>query len=190
MTSFALIIKEREQIDIYLKFVLIKVYIVWRYGVRKINKIISLKHSFSVQNWSPTVMSIASWVDNPLESIAEASIICVLNIYNGLFRFVTRRKLAVIPTRQWDVPHSAEYELMNARKHKSGLFADKGGVQFLDLLKELTNGFGGRSTITTFSRFTPEKPCGRAGNVEFEELGFLVSRICGLVPYLNRQPHL
>ena len=94
------------------------------------------------------------------------------------------------PTRQWDVPHSAEYELKNARKHKSGLVTDKGGVQCFVSFKELTEGFGVRSTITTFNRFTPEEPCGGAGKVEFEGLVFLVSWICGLVPHLNRQPHL
>ena len=94
------------------------------------------------------------------------------------------------PTRQWDVPHSAKYELKNAPKHKSGLFADRGGVKFLDPLKELTEGFGVRSTITTFSRFTPEEPFGGAGKVEFECFVFLVSQICGLVPHLNRKPHL
>ena len=79
------------------------------------------------------------------------------------------------PARQWDVPHSAEYELKNARKHKSGLFAAKGGVQFLDPLKELTEGFGVRSTITTSSRFTPKESCRGAGKVEFEKFVFLVS---------------
>ena len=76
------------------------------------------------------------------------------------------------PTRQWDVSHSAEYELKNARKHKSGLFADKGVVQFLDPLKELTEGFGVRSTITTSSRFTPKESCRGAGTVEFEGFVF------------------
>ena len=94
------------------------------------------------------------------------------------------------PTRQCDVPHSAEYELKNTRKNKSGLFANKGGVQFLYPLKELTEGFGVRSTITIFSRFTPEEPCGVAGKVEFGGLVFLVTRICGLVPHLSGQPNL
>ena len=86
-----------------------------------------------------------------------------MNIDDGLFRFEVRRKLAVTPARQWNVPHSAEYELKNARKHKSWLFADEGGVQFLYPRKELTEGFGVRSTITMLSRFMPKEPCGGAG---------------------------
>ena len=92
------------------------------------------------------------------------------------------------PTRQWDVPHLAKYELKNARKHKSGLLADKGVVQFLVPLKKLTQGFGVQSTITTFSRFTQKESCRGEVKVEFEGLVFLVSRICGLVPHLDGQP--
>ena len=50
--------------------------------------------------------------------------------------------------------------------------------------------FGLQYTITTFSRFMPEEPCGGACKVEFEGLVFLVTRICRLVPLFNCQPHL
>ena len=102
--------------------------IIWRYGERKISLIISFKHLFRVHVWSVTVFPIARWVNEPQYSVAEAPIIRVLNVDDGPFGFKVWWKLAVTPTREWDVPHSAEYELKNARKHKSGLFADKGGV--------------------------------------------------------------
>ena len=62
MSSFALVIKERKYIYINLKLVLIKMDIIWRYGVRKIGKIISLKHLFRIQCWPLIVFDNARWV--------------------------------------------------------------------------------------------------------------------------------
>ena len=77
MPSFALIVKEREHIYIYLKLVLVKMDINWRYGIRKISKIISFKHLYCVHICAVTVFSIAWWVYEPQYSIAEAPIIRV-----------------------------------------------------------------------------------------------------------------
>ena len=74
------------------------------------------------------VYSIARWVNKPQKSVAKAPIIRVLNVNDGRFGFKAWRKLAVTPTRKWDVSDSVDYELKNARKHKSGLLTYKGGV--------------------------------------------------------------
>ena len=63
--TFALVIKEREHIYINLKLVFIEMDMVWRYGVRKIGKIIALKHLFCIQWMMLILFKIARWVYKP-----------------------------------------------------------------------------------------------------------------------------
>ena len=106
-----------------------------------------------------------------------------------LLIFQIRRELTETPTGQRVVSHSADDELKDAGKYKSGQFTNKLGVVFLDSLEQYLQWLGIRRTVTTGCRVTVEEPCRFTREIELERLVLIISWIGGLVPHLDGQPN-